>query len=128
MQYRVDLVKEIVLLIAPDHCVVDAFLAEGRTTRTCHQPVAFYTYRSLLTLPGHCLLCGRPLEDAGQACVSSGGFHAFVGSDVAAVPHPGHLAENRSAPFVKIHFEDLDFYLEADHLFPADDIAIAMPV
>lgn len=128
MQYKVDLVKEVVLLIAPDHQVVDAFLAEGRTSRTCPHPVAFYTYRSLLTLPGHCLLCAKTSDDIDQPCVSSGGFHAFVGLEDAEVPHPGHLAKNRSAAFVKIHFEDLDFFLERDHLFPAEDIAEAMPV
>jgi len=128
MQYKVDLVKEVVLLIAPDHRVVDAFMAEGRTTHTCGEPVGFYTYRSLLTLPGHCLLCGRQVNQADQACVSSGGFHAFTGLEEADVPHPGHLAQNRNAPFVKIHFQDLDFYLETDHLFPADEIAVAMPV
>lgn len=128
MHYLVDLVKEVVLLINPQYEVVDAFQAEGRTRHLCNQAIAFYTYRSHLTLPEHCLICGKHAEEFQTACPSSGGFHAFVGLPEHNHIPSGHHAVNRSAPFVAIRFQDLEFYLERDYLFPAEEIAEALSV
>lgn len=128
MKFKVDLLREVVLLIGPTHQVVDAFAAEGITIHECSAPVSFYTYRSLLTLPFHCLVCGRSADAQKEACPSSGGFHAFVGLEPDFQIDPGHRAENRSAPFLTLQFEDLQFFLESDHLFPAEEIMEVLSV
>lgn len=128
MRYEVDLLNEVVLLIDADFKVVDAFKAEGKTSRYCAHQVSYYAYRKSLTLPEHCLMCGKPVEDYRTPCFTSGGFHAFVGlQDNTGLPQ-GHLVENRSVPYTRITFEELDFFLERDQLFPAAEIAYGISV
>ncbi len=125
---EVDLISEVVLLVSPQREVADAFLARGKTTHRCLRPVSHYTYRSLLSPPGVCCLCGRGLAQREEPCVSSGGYHAFVGvADRHDVPEL-HKAERRSAPVVKISYDEFDFFLEADNLFPIDQILKPLPV
>jgi len=127
MIYEVDLLNEVVLLIDGDFNVVDAFPADGLTQRTCALPVEWYTYRSLVTPPGICALCGVGPDSIDQHCVSSGGFHAFTSSPNLEIPRE-HKAENRNLPLRTLAFEDLQFYLEADNLFPVQDIQKTMVV
>ncbi len=122
MIYQVDLLNEVVLLIDEDMNVVDAFAADGRTEHPCSLPVRYYTYRSLVTPPGICALCGVGPEKLDQPCVSSGGFHAFTGGDQLENVPDLHKAENRSLPLTTLNYDELRFYLEADNLFPAEDI------
>ena len=120
MIIEADLIKDVVLLIDKNYQVVDGFKVEGPTTYECEGDIAYYTYRSYLTLPGYCAVCGKPIEEIHTSCTSSGGFHAYVGAkDVAEIPDL-HKAEQRSIPLVKIRFEDLDFFLEPDNLFGVD--------
>lgn len=121
MLYKVDLINEVVLLIDKELKVVDAFPANGPTERTCEHPVSYYTYRSLVVPPGVCALCGVGPEDLEKHCVSSGGCHAFTAGSPPSVPQE-HLAENRSLPLTVLTYDELRFYLEADNLFPAQDI------
>ena len=123
MRYQVDVCHEIVLLINPRMEVVDAFQAVGDTSHECPFPVSHYTYRGLLTLPGNCVLCGGTPEAVTRPCNSSGGYHAFVGcTDNPEVP-PGHRAEDRSLALHALSYDEFTFYVEADNLFPIQEIS-----
>jgi len=124
---EVDLVNETVLLVDEGLAVRDAFLARGVTRHVCDGAVRFYTYRSLLTLPGFCVVCGRPVEEIGEPCSSSGGFHAFAGLSRGDVPD-GHLAEDRALEISAIRYDELAFFVERDNLFPITEIAGALRV
>jgi len=127
MRYRVDLIDEVVLLVDRAFQVRDAFHANGPTDHDSPYPAAFYTYRGLLTLPGVCALCGQPAAEAlTQPCVSSGGYHSIAGAD-ESVPQ-GHRAESRSLILRALHYDDLTFFVEADNLFPIDQIVVPIPV
>lgn len=128
MQVEVDLLNEVVLLINRDHEVIDAFKVRGKTIHEAPEGIAFYTFRSYLTPPELCAVCGRPVEQLDEPCTSSGGFHAFVGLSDDAPILPLHRAEARSLPLVQIHFEDLPFWLEPDNLFPIDQITKTLVV
>ena len=128
MIVEVDLINEVVLLLDAQRQVRDAFRAHGVTRHETPFPIGFYTYRSHLTPDGYCCLCGVPVEKVGQPCVSSGGFHAFVGlQDSPQVPE-GHHAHQRSVPIQHIVYEEFNFYVESDNLFPIDEISLAMEV
>jgi len=128
MQYEVDVINEVVLLVDGAANVVDVFQARGPTIHECPYPATHYTYRSLLTAPGQCVLCGRGVAELVQACVSSGGFHAFAGLDPEAAIPSGHRAENRNLPVCRIAYDEFTFFLEADNLFPASDIRRVLSV
>ena len=128
MIYQVDTIDDVVLLINERMEVVDAFAADGITRHECLWPVTHYTYRKLLTPPGVCCLCGATIDEIEKPCISSGGFHAFAGmGNDPGVPDQ-HKAEFRSVSLIGIHFEELAFFVEADNLFPADQIRKAMVV
>ena len=128
MQYEVDVISEVVLLVDGAGAVVDAFQARGRTIHQSNLPITHYTYRSLLTAPGHCVLCGRVVAEWEQTCVSSGGFHAFAGLDETTPVVPGHRAENRDLPLCHISYDEFTFFLEADNLFSAAEIRLSLTV
>lgn len=128
MQVEVDLLNDVVLLINRDYEVLDAFRTRGRTLHDAPDHVAFYTFRSYLTPPGLCAVCGRNESEINEACSSSGGFHAFVGLPEDAAILPMHRSEARNMPLVTIRFEDLPFWLEPDNLFPIDQISKTMVV
>ncbi|CAM2008585.1 hypothetical protein [Acanthopleuribacter pedis] len=119
---HIDVYNDVVLLVDADGDVLDAFNARGRTDHPLTEGVTHYTLRSLITLPGHCAVCGREISERNTACTSSGGFHAFVGLD----DHPDlpeqHKARARSLALARLHYEDLDFYVEQDQLFPIAEL------
>lgn len=128
MIYEVDLVRDIVFLIDGELRVTDAFAVAGKTRYHSSYPVCFYTYKSLITTPGFCCLCGRPVEQKVSPCASVDGFHAFVGVHDRKDVEEGHQAGFRALPIKRISYEDLDFFLEADNLFPIEEIQKPMAV
>ncbi|CAM2068027.1 hypothetical protein SCOR_21825 [Sulfidibacter corallicola] len=128
MLLQVDLYQEVVLLLGASLEVVDAFQARGKTRHQTLPSVRFYTYRSLLTLPGHCAVCGKSLDAIGEPCSSSGGFHAFVGLDGDETVPEQHKARARSLSLAMLQFEDLSFYVESDNVFKIDEIVVPMVV
>lgn len=128
MQLQVDLIQNVVLLIDRDYQVRDAFMVKGVTDHATPYPVHFYTYRSLLTQAGECVLCGRTTDAYLEPCVSSGGYHAFAGAEDDPNLPLGHHASQRSVALHALHYDDMTFYVEADNLFPIDQIVVPMSV
>jgi hypothetical protein len=128
MQVEVDLLNDVALLVNREYEVLDAFRVRGRTQHEAAPGVVFFTFRSYLTPPSQCAVCGRTVEEVNEPCTSSGGFHAFVGVSEDAEILPLHRAEARNMPLVRIHFEDLPFWVEPDNLFPIDQISKRMVV
>ncbi len=120
MLIEVDLVDQIVLLLDKDMKVRDAFQARGKTSHETDFSVTAYTYRSFLTMPGFCFLCGMAQEDWQERCVSSSGYHAFVGLNPDADLPEGHRAENRNVAMVEIVYDEFRFFVEPDNLFPLE--------
>lgn len=128
MIIKADLLGEVVLLIDADLKVRDAFESRGPTEHHTQYPVTHYTYRSLLTLPGFCCVCGNGLDALQQPCTSSGGFHAFAGmTDDPHLPD-AHKVENRSLDILALAYDELHFYIERDNLFPITQISEPMNV
>lgn len=128
MIYEVDLVGDIVFLIDGALRVTDAFAVKGKTRHQSGYPAAFYTYKSLITAPGSCCLCGRPMEERLTPCVSVDGFHALVGVRDRQDIEEGHKAGSRALPIKRISYDEFEFYLEADNLFPIEEIQKPMAV
>ncbi len=122
MIYQADLINEVVLLLDATYNVVDAFAVDGKCEHESLLPAAYYTYRSLLTQPGFCCLCGKPVKAVEAPCTGRGGTHAFAGIlDRKDVPDI-YKADFRNIPLQQIRFEELSFFVEADNLFAADQI------
>ncbi len=118
MLVEVDALNQVILLLDGELQVRDAFLARGITQHESPYPVRFYTYRSFLTPAGHCAVCGFPLERINEPCSSSGGYHAFTGiADLEEVPAQ-HKVENRSLALLTLRYDEFEFFLESDNLFP----------
>lgn len=128
MLYRVDVINEVILLLDGKNQVVDAFKADGITEHQSTLPITSYTYRSLVTPPGRCCMCGAETDALATPCASNGGYHAFVGMAEEPGFPPLHKAEQRSVPLVTLSYDDLRFYVEPDNLFPAEEIAQPMAV
>lgn len=124
----VDLYHDVVLLANAAGDVVDAFAAQGRTEHPLPAGVTHYTLRSLITLPGTCAVCGRHADQRAEHCTSSGGFHAFVGMDADADLPEQHKARARSLAIVCLRYDDLDFYIEQDNLFPITELLPTLSV
>lgn len=118
----IDVYNDVVLLVDAGGEVLDAFNARGQTEHPLSEGVTHYTLRSLVTLPGHCVVCGREVSERDTPCTSSGGFHAFVGLDDDPNLPEQHKARARSVAVKALHFEDLDFYIEQDQLFPITEL------
>lgn len=120
MKVQVDLVKEVVLLIGSDFNICDAFAVQGKVEHEAPEGSVYYTYRSHLVAEGACLLCGVGPQELEKPCTSRQGFHAFVGAgpEVPAL----HRAEAWDLPVIRLAYEELNFFLERDHLFPVEEI------
>jgi len=124
MRYEVDLINDVVLLLDRNHRVIDAFPVIGKTVHECPYPgILFYTFKSLLSLPGSCGVCHATVEEINNPCVSSGGFHAFLGVETNPNIPPQHQAANRSASWIDITFDEMTFYSEPDNVFPIEQIS-----
>lgn len=128
MIVKADLLGEVVLLIDSTYAVRDAFESRGPTEHHTDYPVTFYTYRSHLTMPGYCCVCGVGLDELHKPCTSSGGFHAFAGmADDPNFP-PMHRVENRSLDILALTYDEMAFYIERDNLFPITQISKPLDV
>lgn len=124
MLLDIDVNDEVILVLDGLHHVVDAFRAKGITKREVPNSATAYTYRSLLTPPGSCAVCGRKPDAMDEPCSSSGGFHAFAG--VAHIPEipDQHKLEHRALAMTELVFQEFTFYVEPDNLFPiSEDVA-----
>ena len=128
MQVHVDLIDEVVFLVDESFAVRDAFRAVGKTVHESEYPASFYTYKSLLTMPGYCCVCGSDLGHIGKPCVSSGGFHAFAGVAKRTDVADQHKAEHRSLELRTLRYEELVFFVESDNLFPISQILMPISV
>lgn len=128
MQIEVDLLDEVVLLVDGQYQVRDAFIAKGITRHECPYPVTHYTYRKLLTPAGYCCVCGYQPDQLEEPCSASGGFHAFVGAEEDPYIPDQHKVSARSLAVHRITYDEFDFYIEPDNLFPIEGISTPLEV